>query len=63
MREEHRIGKRVTRDMMKTGEEEEYGGRKTLGKGKRRKTWRRARLLVQGPLGDWFASRGTSPHC
>lgn len=22
-----------------------------------------ARLLAQGPLGDWFASHGTVPHC
>lgn len=51
---------------METGEEEEEAGKRERGgKKKKRGAGRRERLLVLGPLGDWFAvpGGGMSPHC
>lgn len=41
---------------METGEEEEAGKRER--RGKKHGAGRRERLLVLGPLGDWFAVPG-----
>lgn len=43
---------------METGEEEEEAGKRERGGKKKRGAGRRERLLVLGPLGDWFAVPG-----